>query len=281
MSVLMLRSVSRLIFLFVSTIVVLSQPLPPLAEIKAKAERGDPSSQTKLADAYAAKFDFENARQWYEKAATQNDRDAQYRLGYFYLTGKPAMNGAKGIDKDPKLSFFWFRKSAYQGDGYAQRQLGLAYREGQGVNQDKIEAYKWFSLAMKAGEPTAKEYLERLILEFTTQQVQEGERGAQSFVKTINPPDLTPARLPSAPAPPAPPPQKSPFDFIWVQNILVSGTNRMAIVNDQLLYPGSTVEIVLDGKKEKVRCLKLDDHKATLMIQNQRREIPVSKTIFR
>jgi hypothetical protein len=277
----MLHQFYRLLLLFVSLIVALSQPLPPLAEIKAKAERGDPSSQTKLADAYAAKFDFDNARQWYEKAATQNDRDAQYRLGYFYLTGKPAMSGTKGVDKDLKLSFFWFRKSAYQGDAYAQGQLGLAYREGRGVSQDKIEAYKWFSLAMKAGELTAKQYLESLILEFTTQQVQEGERRAQSFVKTINPPDLTPAPLPSAPRPPAPPPQKNPFDFIWVQNILVSGTNRMAIVNNQLLYPGSTVEIVLDGKKEKVRCLKLDDNKATLTIQNQRKEIPVTQPVFR
>ncbi len=55
----------------------------------------------------------------------------------------------------------------------------------------------------------------------------------------------------------------------------------MAIVNNQLLYPGSTVEIVLDGKKEKVRCLKSDDHTATLTIQTQRKKIPVSKSIFR
>ncbi len=94
------------------------------------------------------------------------------------------MSGTKGVDKDPKQSFFWFRKAAYQGDPQAQRQVGFVYREGQGVTQDKIEAYKWFSLAAKGGEATGKMYMDSLILEFTTQQVQEGESRAQSFVKT-------------------------------------------------------------------------------------------------
>src|SRR5205823_7737029 len=41
----------------------------------------------------------------------------------------------------------WYRKAAAQGDVKAMTDIGLAYRDGQGVPQEKIEAFAWLDLA--------------------------------------------------------------------------------------------------------------------------------------
>ena len=41
----------------------------------------------------------------------------------------------------------WSRLAARQGHAGAQYQLGLLYAVGAGVEQDFVQAYKWFSLA--------------------------------------------------------------------------------------------------------------------------------------
>ena len=42
----------------------------------------------------------------------------------------------------------WYRKAADLGSAPAMNNLGFMYRNGQGVLQDYVEAYKWMSLAM-------------------------------------------------------------------------------------------------------------------------------------
>jgi hypothetical protein len=43
----------------------------------------------------------------------------------------------------------WYQIAADQGDGYAQYQVGRAYTRGMGVPIDRVQAYKWLSLAMQ------------------------------------------------------------------------------------------------------------------------------------
>ena len=45
----------------------------------------------------------------------------------------------------------WFRRWAEQGYGMAQVNLGAMYAVGEGVPQDVVEAYKWFSVAASGG----------------------------------------------------------------------------------------------------------------------------------
>ena len=44
-------------------------------------------------------------------------------------------------------AYKWFRHAADQGHGYAQVNLGFFYRDGEGVQQDYVQAYMWLSLA--------------------------------------------------------------------------------------------------------------------------------------
>ena len=51
------------------------------------------------------------------------------------------------------------RQAAEQGNASAQTQLGLAYRNGRGVQQDLIEAVKWYTRAAEQGHAEAQAYL--------------------------------------------------------------------------------------------------------------------------
>ncbi|WP_455210973.1 tetratricopeptide repeat protein, partial [Kaarinaea lacus] len=57
------------------------------------------------------------AAQWYKKAATEGDADAQYELGDMYKQGT-------GVEQNNSLAIKWFRKAANQGHEAAKRRLG-------------------------------------------------------------------------------------------------------------------------------------------------------------
>ena len=52
-----------------------------------------------------------------------------------------------GVEQDFIEAFKWYRLSAKQGDTTSQYNLGLMYQMGQGVDQDYQEANKWFKIA--------------------------------------------------------------------------------------------------------------------------------------
>jgi len=52
-----------------------------------------------------------------------------------------------------------YRTAAVKNDGRGQLNLGRMYQDGSGVKCDLAEAYEWFYLASKNGEPMANHYL--------------------------------------------------------------------------------------------------------------------------
>jgi len=118
-----------------------------LAEIRAKAEKGDAQFQSKLGSAFffgnlGVAKDAAEAVKWCRKAAEQNYADSQFILGRCYAEGN-------GVTKDYVEAFKWFRKAAEQNDANSQYQclLGLCYNQGEGVTKDHVEAVKWFRKA--------------------------------------------------------------------------------------------------------------------------------------
>lgn len=95
------------------------------------------------------------ALKWFKKAAEQGYADAQYNLGYCYLTGQ-------GVSQDYSKAVMWYRKAAENGLAYAQYSLGFCYENGQGVLKDIKEAKRWYWKAAKQKYPDAQEALERL-----------------------------------------------------------------------------------------------------------------------
>ena len=149
-------NLKRLLFGFGLTLVLAGQILlaqpsgadgKQLADIRAKAEKGDAKSQCALGEAfYSGKLgvaqDYAEAVKWFRKAAGQNDARAQYNLGDYYAFGP-------GATRDQAEAVKWFRKAAGQNDARAQYNLGLFYESGRGVAQDYVEAVKWYRKAAK------------------------------------------------------------------------------------------------------------------------------------
>ena len=118
-----------------------------LADIRAKAEKGDAQSQSQLGSVFyfgelGVAKDYVQAVKWYSEAAEQNYAEAQYTLGICYRDGN-------GVAKDYVEAVKWYLKAAQQNYVWAQYNLGVCYHDGKGVAKDYVEAVKWFR---KAGE---------------------------------------------------------------------------------------------------------------------------------
>ena len=128
-----------------------------LADVRAKAEKGDAQSQYELGAAFVigslgvAKDEAE-AVEWFRKAAKHNNTQAQNLLGICYHNGE-------GVAQDYVEAVKWFRKAAEQNDAHAQFGLGTCYYKGQGVTQDYVEAVKWYRRAAEQNDAKAQNFL--------------------------------------------------------------------------------------------------------------------------
>lgn len=82
--------------------------------------------------------DINEAKEYYQIAASENDSHGQYGLGMCYL---------KGDRVEQKEGIKWLMLAADQGYDLAKYQLGCCYSEGNGTKKDISEAVKWFYLA--------------------------------------------------------------------------------------------------------------------------------------
>jgi TPR repeat protein len=121
---------------------------PPLARVTARADSGDPRSQTKLALAYLqgahAKPDLPAALRWGLAAAKQGDPMAQYLIATFYADGN-------GVTADSRQAFQWFEAAALRGNLKAMHDLAIAYDQGRGTARDSTRAAAWFNRAACQG----------------------------------------------------------------------------------------------------------------------------------
>ncbi len=114
-----------------------------------QANQGDALSQYRMGLFYTsgASQDYKKAAKWFNKAARQDNQDAQYMLGIAYYVGR-------GIPRDYAESRDWFQKAADQGHARAQYQLGEIYLNGRGANKEPAWAALWYG---KAAEQTHAE----------------------------------------------------------------------------------------------------------------------------
>jgi len=79
------------------------------------------------------------------------DAGAMHVLGRIYTSGR-------GIEKDEKLATDYFLKVAALGNTAAQQSLGSALMLGEGIEQDMVEALKWFIISARAENKDAMAY---------------------------------------------------------------------------------------------------------------------------
>ncbi len=66
------------------------------------------------------------ARDWLEKAANNQQMDAQYEIGRHYINGHARL----GIEKDAAAARQWLERAAGNGDGRAMKELSWRYEKG-------------------------------------------------------------------------------------------------------------------------------------------------------
>jgi TPR repeat protein len=163
-------------------------------EFKSLASRGHMKAQFHLGLLYemglGVKRDYDEAANWYRKAAVQGDMNAMKKLAEMQRKGlttsseqppiPPQWGGNtytpesqheigimyfKGIGVQQNFSFasYWFRKSANQGYYKAQHDLAIMLNEGRGIPQNNGEAYKLFHSAAKQGYGPSQYQLGKLL----------------------------------------------------------------------------------------------------------------------
>lgn len=110
--------------------------------------KGNVRAQTYIGVMYAKGFwmekNYQQANDWYKKAADQGYKVAQHNLGINYEFGK-------GFSKDYKKAVEWYQKAANQGYRSSQYNLADMYRKGEGVVKSEEKAIKWYKKAADQG----------------------------------------------------------------------------------------------------------------------------------
>ena len=119
------------------------------------AKNGDAKAQFNVGLIYAmgkgVNQDSYQAKEWYRKAADQENRAAQYNLA------KLLMQQEDNKDKDTiKRAIYWYRKASDGGQKEASNDLALLYLEGIGVEKSELKALELFKKAAFLGDNTAK-----------------------------------------------------------------------------------------------------------------------------
>jgi len=116
---------------------------------KEAAQKNHLGSQLALGMIFLRSHQFQAALHWFEKAADQGHRLAQWICASLYISGLDT-------EKNLNRAAYWCALAAYQGHREAQFQLGVLYSQGAGLKQDGVLAFKWTLLAAQKGHVEAQ-----------------------------------------------------------------------------------------------------------------------------
>lgn len=133
---------------------------------KLAAEQGDAHSQLQFGKYYQNGFgteiDLIEAHKWYQKAADQEEVEAQWLMGCFHekKAKTTAENGLKEVaEAEIQKAIEWHTKAAEKGFADAQDHLGLLYWERGKMNGKEADlklAFNWCEKAANQGVETAQ-----------------------------------------------------------------------------------------------------------------------------
>ncbi|MDR8054190.1 tetratricopeptide repeat protein [Burkholderia cenocepacia] len=125
-----------------------------MQELKPLAEQGDTNAQVMVGYMYingqGVPTNSAEGISWYQRAAAQGNRAAQFNLGVNYQFGQ------NSLPKDPEKAFNFIKQSANNGYAKAQTKLGFFYYTGIGVPVDYKLSLYWSALGLKNGDPDAE-----------------------------------------------------------------------------------------------------------------------------
>ncbi|WP_417714515.1 SEL1-like repeat protein [Pseudophaeobacter arcticus] len=125
------------------------------------------------------------AGDWLRAQAVAGLRPAQAAFGQLLLTRGEAAAAAP-----------WLTKAAAAGEVQAQHDLGRLYIQGDGVQQDYVQAHKWLNVAAAGGSSAALEMRAVVADLMTPEQVAEAQTLARQFFAAAKP-NVLPSTAPN------------------------------------------------------------------------------------
>ncbi len=184
----------------------------PNEDLLGQAEAGDAAAQFKLAVHYAeggaGPRNYEQAAQWYEKAAQQGLAVAEYRLGSLYEKGlgvgkdiqrakdfyqRAAEKGntramhnlgvlaAEGGKPNYTSAALWFGKAAEYGIRDSQYNLAVLLARGLGLPKDLVKSYTWFAIVAATGDADAARKRDDVAARLTSSELAAANAAAAGF----------------------------------------------------------------------------------------------------
>lgn len=98
--------------------------------------------------------------EYYKQGAALDDVYCTYNLGAIYFS-RTNQEFSRVITKDNKKAFNYFLQASEKGHPSAQHNLAVCYLKGLGVDKDSEKAEYWFRKALKNGEESALEWIDR------------------------------------------------------------------------------------------------------------------------
>ena len=94
-----------------------------------------------------------------------------------------AYDFGEGVEQDFVEAVKWYRLAAEQGNADAQSSLGYAYYYGEGVEQDFVTAHMWFNIAASNGAEKASVFRDSAERELTRDQISKAQKLAGECVR--------------------------------------------------------------------------------------------------
>jgi localization factor PodJL len=144
------------------------------------ANLGNPEAQLKLASLYQTgstglTVDSAESRQWARRAAEGGDPQGMHNYAMYLFEGV-------GGSRDRVEALDWLKKAADRGLVDSQYNVARIYENGdEGIAPNPTQAYRWYLIAARAGDPQAQAAVDRLSPTIPAAQRQTARAQAEAF----------------------------------------------------------------------------------------------------
>jgi TPR repeat protein len=108
--------------------------------------------------------------QWSQMAANQGLADSAYELGMFFLEPEDSRPA------DPARAAGYLRQAALKKHSAAQFAYATLCERGVGVSQSNVQAFVYYSLALRGGQAAAQQRLDELRNRMSAQDVTQAQK---------------------------------------------------------------------------------------------------------
>jgi hypothetical protein len=223
-----------------------------IAEIKRKAEAGDPKGRFALAEQFQAMQKYSAAEYWYRQAGLQGEPQALYALAEMYRGN--AGSGTNMVKGNLTNTITLHKLAAALGYPKSHYQLGLAYKTGIGIHKDPSRAYFHFKLCDASSRD---QFINQLIAELSQEQLDAADKLVAAF---------KPAKFRDAFA-------NLVFESVQITGIFGTPDQRMAMLNGKPVNAGQQVELNVGGLKANVKFAEISNDGVFVTYNSMERKI--------